>query len=204
MAKIGRPRKFDRQKAIEQALQLFWEQGYESTSLSQLKAHIGNGITAPSFYAAFGSKEELFKEVVQFYMQSYATVTDGLWNDDLSPKEAIEQTLRRSTKMQYELGHPRGCMVALGVMSAPTAENRHIVQPLTESRAKTLEGFTRCVQRGVDCGDLAENTNVQSLSITFYSFLLGVSISARDKVEFSALNDAINQLMQLWKLAEKQ
>ena len=57
MAQMGRPRTFDRQQAVEQAMHLFWEQGYETTSLSQLKAHIGGGISAPSFYAAFGSKE---------------------------------------------------------------------------------------------------------------------------------------------------
>ncbi|MDQ9021855.1 TetR/AcrR family transcriptional regulator [Acinetobacter sichuanensis] len=203
MTKMGRPRTFDRQKAIEQALHLFWEQGYESTSLSQLKAQIGNGITAPSFYAAFGSKEQLFQEVVQFYIQSYSKVTDSLWDDNLSPKEAIEQTLRRSTQMQCELGHPKGCMVALGIMSAPTAENIHIAQPLTDARARTLKGFTRCVQRGVDAGYLLENTNVQALSNTFCSFLFGISISARDDAELSVLNDAITELMKLWTLAEK-
>ena len=57
MAQMGRPRSFDRDAAIEQALHLFWQQGYESTSLAQLKDAIAGGITAPSFYAAFGSKE---------------------------------------------------------------------------------------------------------------------------------------------------
>ncbi|GAB0064498.1 hypothetical protein IBA8402_02590 [Pseudomonas syringae] len=49
MAQLGRPRTFDRDLAITQALHLFWEHGYDATSLSQLKANIGGGITAPSF-----------------------------------------------------------------------------------------------------------------------------------------------------------
>ena len=54
MAQMGRPRTFDRNEAIRQAMTLFWQHGYESTSLAMLKSNLGNGITAPSFYAAFG------------------------------------------------------------------------------------------------------------------------------------------------------
>lgn len=104
-------------QAVQQALHLFWQHGYESTSLAQLKAHIGGGITAPSFYAAFGSKEALFKETVSCYLNSYGRVNDALWNDSLPPKQAIETSLRRSVKMQCEEHHPKGCMVALAVMS---------------------------------------------------------------------------------------
>ena len=62
MAQMGRPRSFDRDEAIHQAMHIFWEHGYESTSLAQLKAGIGGGISAPSFYAAFGSKDPSWEE----------------------------------------------------------------------------------------------------------------------------------------------
>ena len=115
MAQMGRPRTFDRDAAITQAMHLFWEQGYDSTSLSQLKANIGSGISAPSFYAAFGSKEALFKEVMERYLNSHGKVTDSLYDPQLPAREAIETTLRRSANMQCETGHPRGCLVALGL-----------------------------------------------------------------------------------------
>jgi len=198
MAQMGRPRTFNRQQAVEQAMNLFWEHGYETTSLSQLKAHIGGGISTPSFYAAFGSKAALFTEAVQCYLDTYARVTDCLWDDGLSPREAIELTLRRSTKMQCESGHPKGCMVALGIMSAPTPEYANVVAPLTASRARTLQGFVRCVERGIASGELSETTNAQSMGIVFNSFLLGVSISARDGVSASDFSSSIAELMKLW------
>ncbi|UYG00656.1 TetR/AcrR family transcriptional regulator [Halomonas sp. GD1P12] len=201
MAQMGRPRVFDRQQAIEQAMHLFWEQGYETTSLSQLKAQIGGGISAPSFYAAFGSKEALFEEAVQCYLESYARVTDGLWDDAIPPREAVELTLRRSVKMQCESGHPKGCMVALGTMSASKPEHAHITKPLTVSRARTHAGFVRCVERGIASGELQEGTNAQALGTAFSSFLLGVSISARDGVKLSAFNASIAELMKLWDAA---
>lgn len=198
MAQMGRPRTFDRQQAVEQAMLLFWEHGYESTSLAQLKAKIGGGISAPSFYAAFCSKEALFAEAVQCYLNSYGRVTDCLWDNAIPPREAIEQALRRSTKMQCESGHPRGCMVALGTMSAPTPEYAHVVKPLSDSRARTLEGFVHCVERGIAAGELSAKTDARSLGITFNGFLLGVSLLARDGIKISALNASITELMKLW------
>lgn len=202
MAQMGRPRTFDRQRAVEQAMHLFWEQGYEITSLSQLKSLIGGGISAPSFYAAFGSKEALYAEAVQCYMDTFARVTDCLWDDDISPREAVELALRRSTKMQCESGHPKGCMVALGIMSAPTPEHAHVAKPLTASRSRTLQGFVRCVERGIATGELSEAADARSMGIAFNSFLLGVSISARDGVKISVFNAAITELMKLWESAQ--
>ncbi len=198
MAQMGRPRAFDRQQAIEQAMHLFWEQGYETTSLSQLKAQIGGGISAPSFYAAFGSKEALFKEAVQCYLESYASVNDCLWDDEIPPREAIELALRRSTKMQCESGHPKGCMVALGTMCAPRPEHAHVAKPLAISRSRTHAGFVRCVERGIATGELSKGTDAQALGAAFNSFLLGVSIAARDGIKLSVFNASITELMKLW------
>lgn len=198
MAQMGRPRTFDRQAAVEQAMYLFWQQGYESTSLSQLKATLGGGISAPSFYAAFGSKEALFREAAQCYLDTFARVTECLWDDGLAPRAAIEQALRQSARMQSDAGHPPGCMVALGCMSAPTAEHAAVAAPLTQSRARTRAGFVRCVERGMASGELPADTDAAALASVFDSFLSGVAIQARDGVGYAVFGSAITQVMRVW------
>lgn len=198
MAAMGRPRTFDRDKAIDQAMHLFWQNGYESTSLSLLKAGIGAGISAPSFYAAFGSKEALFQECVQRYLSTYAQVTECLWNTDLAPREAIETALRQSAKMQCERGHPKGCMVGLGVMSAPSEEHAAVTEPLTRSRARTRAGITACVQRGIDSGELHADTDARALATVFDAFLTGLSTLSRDRVRYATMDAAITRIMSAW------
>ena len=66
MARTGRPRSFDRAEALRQAMTVFWRLGYEGTTLEDLQAAMG-GISPPSMYAAFGSKENLFREAVELY-----------------------------------------------------------------------------------------------------------------------------------------
>ncbi|RPD93194.1 TetR/AcrR family transcriptional regulator [Candidatus Pantoea deserta] len=198
MSNMGRPRTFDRDKAIENAMYLFWQYGYESTSLSQLKAGIGNGISAPSFYAAFGSKEALFRECVQRYLSTFGKVTAFLWDNSLPPREALEKTLRNSAQMQCEDGHPSGCMVGLGALSATSAEHAAAAEPLTRSRIRTREGIAATIQRAVDSGELGKEVDVMALSTSFSTFLFGLSIQARDGATTEELNAAVSQIMRLW------
>ena len=201
---MGRPRTFDRDAAVQQALYLFWQQGYESTSLSQLKAAIGSGISAPSFYAAFGSKEALFQECTTRYLATYARVTECLWDTDLAPKEALDQALRRSARMQCERGHPKGCMVALGVMSATSPELFAVTASLTRSRERTRAGITSCIERAIAAGELGKDVDPRALTTVFDSFLLGLSTLARDGVGFQAMDAAIARIMIVWDLCRTQ
>lgn len=199
--RTGRPRQFDRDEAVTRAMHLFWEKGYDSTSLAQLKAAIGGGITAPSFYAAFGSKEALFNETVERYLKTHARVTESLWDTSLPPREALETALMNSVRMQYESGHPRGCMVALGVMFTSSDENRHILKPLELSRQRTREGIIHCITRGIAAGELRDSKNTLALAVSFDGFLLGVSTLARDNIPLTETEQAVAQIMGLWDSA---
>lgn len=124
MARTGRPRAFNRDEAVAAAMLLFWEYGYESTSLAQLRAAMGD-ISAASFYAAFESKESLFREVMDQYISTYGQVSESFRDTNLTSKAAIEQGLRRSAKMQTESSHPLGCLLVLSAVNC-SPEQQHI------------------------------------------------------------------------------
>jgi AcrR family transcriptional regulator len=201
MAQMGRPRSFDRDLAITQAMHLFWEHGYDATSLSQLKANIGTGITAPSFYAAFGSKQALFEEVMDRYLNTHGRVTDSLFDTTLPPREAIELMLRRSASMQCEPGHPKGCLVALGLLSSCSDESKAISAPLAHARSLNRAGIVACVERAIATGDLPATVVPDVLAAAFESFLLGISVLARDGIAFEQIDAAVTQIMGLWEAA---
>lgn len=199
--KTGRPRQFDREEAVKSAMHLFWQNGYDSTSLAMLKASIGKGITAPSFYAAFGSKEALFNEAVECYLKTHAQVTEPLWDEALPPRDALQTALRNSAQMQYEPSHPRGCMVALSALFTCSAESKSLLLPLEYSRRRTREGIRHCIERGIAAGELQDNRGTRALAVSFDSFLLGISTLARDDIPLNEVELAIDQIMQLWDLA---
>ncbi|MCX2562310.1 TetR/AcrR family transcriptional regulator [Acetobacter farinalis] len=196
MARTGRPREFDRDKALDAAMALFWAQGYEPTSLSQLKACMGN-ISPASFYAAFGSKEALFREIVQRYLETYGQVMAPLWDETLSPREAIEQTLRGSARMQTGHAHPTGCLIVLGASNC-SPENHSVQYLLAAERARTRSGISACVNRAIAQGALADTPLTETLPAVFTAFLHGMACEARDGGSAEKLEAAIESLMRLW------
>lgn len=159
--------------------------------------------STPSFYAAFGSKATLFNEEVECYLTTHAQVTAPLWDDSLAPRLALETTFRQSATMQYETGHPRGCMVALSAMSCSTEESRGLLKPLALSRARTRDGIKQCIQRGIDSGELKSSDQTRALAVTFDSFLLGISTLARDAVPLDDTLQGITQVLKLWDIARR-
>lgn len=203
MAQMGRPRSFDRDEAIHQAMHIFWEHGYEATSLAQLKAGIGGGISAPSFYAAFGSKEDLFKEVVAHYLATHGQVETSLWDESIPPRHGLEMTLRRSARMQSERSHPKGCLMVLSA-AACSAEHVPVQKLLTKARARTRDGIASCIARALASGELPAGTDARALTMAYGSFLVGLSTLARDGLTSAALDSAVTEMMKVWDVAVQQ
>lgn len=196
MVRTGRPRQFNREEAVTSAMMLFWEYGFDSTSLSELKKVMG-GISSASFYAAFESKDALFKEVLARYLATFGQVSANLMNLSLPPRTAIELTLRSSAKMQTGESHPLGCLVVLSA-STCSPDNAHIRDLLTKERASTREKIHACIERAVRDGELSETTDKTMLTTFFNTFLEGISTEARDGIPFEVINAAVTKLMEVW------
>ncbi|GGG04321.1 TetR family transcriptional regulator [Paenibacillus albidus] len=200
MVRTGRPRKFNREEAVSRAMMLFWEHGYDSTSLAELKKGMG-GISSASFYAAFESKDALFKEVLARYLATFGQVSASLTDPSLSPRTAIELTIRSSAKMQTEQTHPLGCLVVLSANTC-SADNVHIRELLTKERAATRHKIYACIKRAVMNEELAESTDIAMLTTLFNTFLEGISTEARDGIPFEVINAAVTKLMEVWDMSK--
>lgn len=198
MARTGRPREFDRDKAIDAATALFWTQGYEPTSLTQLKCCMGD-ISPASFYAAFGSKEVLFREVVQRYLATYGQVMAPLWDESLSPRDAIERTLRGSAHMQASRINPPGCLVVSGASNC-SPENEVIQTLLAAERQRTRSGIRACVERGIANGQLQKSATTEALPDIFTTFFHGMTCETRDGMTSKNLDAAVTSLLTLWDI----
>ncbi|GBR04220.1 TetR/AcrR family transcriptional regulator [Gluconobacter cerinus] len=196
MARTGRPREFDRDKALDAAMKLFWAQGYEPTSLTQLKSCMGN-ISPASFYAAFGSKEFLFREVVQYYLATYGQVMSPLWDENLTPRDAIERALRGSARMQASRTHPCGCLVVSGANNC-SPENESVQALLAAERQRTRTGIRVCVERALARGELRDCATTAALPDIFATFFHGMTCEARDGMTSTYLDAAITSLLTLW------
>lgn len=107
MAKRGRPCGFDREQALRRALDVFWEAGYEGATMAALKEAMG-GICAPSMYAAYGSKEALFRSAVELYLSQECQLSKGAFALPTA-RESIAALLESAAVSYTTEGKPRGC-----------------------------------------------------------------------------------------------
>ena len=179
----GRPREFDREEALRKAKQVFWQRGYEGTSISDLVAVLG--IASARIYAAFGSKENLFREAVALYLSEEGAFADAVMREP-DTRQAIKQLLVRAVETYTRENQPRGCMVVLSLTNY-ASDNEALMTWLADSRRKRTTGIIQRIQQGVQSGHLPATTDAQALGDYVATLLHGISIQARDGVSRTRL-----------------
>ncbi|MFE9576233.1 TetR/AcrR family transcriptional regulator [Nocardia sp. NPDC006044] len=195
MAERGRPRAFDRTDALRRAMEVFWEHGYEGSSMSDLTSAMG--INSPSLYAAFGGKEALFREAIGLYGKTDGGYTARALREEPTARQAIDAMLRDNAIAYTVEDKPHGCMVVLAG-STYTTRSESIRDFLVEKRRETTEEVRQRLDRGIAEGDLPAATNTAGLAHFYTTVLYGLSIQARDGASLAELTQSIDCAMAAW------
>ncbi|TXI65142.1 TetR/AcrR family transcriptional regulator [Mycolicibacterium mageritense] len=189
----GRPREFDRGEVLEKIQQVFWEHGYECTSMSDLVS--ATGLASARLYAAYGSKEALFREAIERYEQQEGGFADRALAEEPTARRAIERILREAVDVYTQRG-ARGCMVVSSATNCSPA-NDAVRQWLAEHRRKRTDSLVERLRIAVAAGELREGTDAQALGDTYAAMLHGISVQARDGVPRERLLALIEPAMTL-------
>jgi len=196
MTQRGRPRTFDRQTALRQAMQVFWALGYEGATLNELQAAMG-GIAPPSFYAAFGSKEELFREAVELYSRTLGAPMIKALEEGPTARASIEALLEAAVESFCKPGLPRGCFLVFGAFNS-VPSNKDIEEHVRGLRLRRQKAIQKRLQRGVDEGELPKTLDLAAMAAFYTTVIDGLAIQARDGVPRKALRFSINSAMAAW------
>ena len=192
----GRPRIFDRDKALQSAMDLFWERGYEGTSMHDLTDAMG--IASASIYAAFGSKEALFRETIALNAATQGQPPRIALREETTAQEAIHAMLQAVVDTITIPDTPRGCML---VLSAPTGavENHPVREFLAGARRAQFDEIRERLERGVQEGDLLASSDQVAAVARYYTTVMhGLSVEARDGASRAELETVIALAMAAW------
>jgi AcrR family transcriptional regulator len=173
-------------------MERFWEHGYEGTSISDLTAAMS--INAPSLYAAFGCKEQLFRESVALYEQQ-----EGIPLPDVpSVRDAVAGLLRGGAIAYTEPDKPRGCLIVLGATTyTPATEG--IRDHLAERRRAASARLRERLDRAVAEGELSPEVDTAVLTRYVVTVLSGLSTQARDGADRAELLAVTDAAMLSWE-----
>ncbi len=191
----GRPRTFDRSTAIQQAMKLFWDRGYEGTTFDDLVGAMN--ISPSSFYHEFGSKEELYREAVDYYVSVRLNYLPRVLSAHRNTRAAFEALLEEGAALLADDAWPAGCMISLAGAHLP---------PHLQSVADFTKGIRRVskkvlidrLRKGVSDGDLPSETNVKALADYFGVVLRGMAAQARDAASRKELLAIARVAMRAW------
>ncbi|HEX2019585.1 MAG TPA: TetR/AcrR family transcriptional regulator [Aurantimonas sp.] len=193
MAK-GRPREFDVDEALDKAILLFWQQGYEGTSLADLVDAMG--ITKPSLYAAFGNKEELFRKAVDRYAGRRLVYLDEILSQS-SSRRAIEGFLMMFTGAEAPDGTPRGCLMVQGALVC-SPDGDSVKDDLLSRRKSNLKRLCERLERWKAEGDLPPDTDTDSLGRYVITVANGLVVQANGGARPEQLQRVVRQFMGSW------
>ncbi|AZC19164.1 TetR/AcrR family transcriptional regulator [Pseudomonas sp. CMR5c] len=184
----GRPREFDRNQALRQALELFWARGFETTSMADLVAALG--IASARIYAAFGSKEALFREAIELYESHEGGFADRALAEEPSARAAIARLLDEAVQLYTRPGQPLGCMVVSSAVNC-SSDNDGVRQWLAEHRRARTASIVQRLQAAVQSGELAGHGDATSLGDYYSTVLHGLSVQARDGASAEQLRKVV-------------
>jgi AcrR family transcriptional regulator len=175
----GRPREFDRALALEKARDAFWTRGYEGVAMSDLVAALG--IASARIYAAFGSKEALFREAVELYETGEGAFAVQALAAPLTVRDAVARMLEAAVLLYTRSGQPQGCMVVTAATNT-SAGNDGIRDWLVQHRRARTDAVVERLRAAQAAGELKAETDVQALGDCYAALLHGLSVQARDGV----------------------
>jgi AcrR family transcriptional regulator len=196
MAEIqrGRPRAFDADAALERAMHVFWAKGYEGASLSNLTAAMR--INRPSLYAAFGNKEQLFRKVLDRYVNGpLAYFGKAL----AAPKarDVIEQMFFGAARMAGDPRLPAGCLMVQGALAVGNAAGS-VRKEAAGRRAAAEVALRRRLQRAKREGDLPKNADPAELARYVMTVLQGMAVQGADGASPDQLRQVAQVALRAW------
>ncbi|MCK1410932.1 MULTISPECIES: TetR/AcrR family transcriptional regulator [unclassified Bradyrhizobium] len=189
---MGRPREFDAETALDQAMEVFWRHGYEGATIAQLTEAMG--INPPSLYACFGNKEGLLKAALDRY-----TKLRNVWMDEVvaapTARDVAERMLMGIADKQTDPANPPGCLLVQGGIACGTG-SESVPFELAARRAENEDQLRDRFIRAKAEGDLKESADPAALARYVSAVSVGMGVMASSGSDREALQQVASVAVQ--------
>jgi AcrR family transcriptional regulator len=195
MGKRGRPKSFDREAVLDAAMLLFWDRGFEQTSVDEVASAMG--ICTSSLYSSFGDKEALFLAAVNHYRTGRGSVYDIAVEKGKTAKESFTNLFKLAATEMTRLDQPRGCMLSLAL---PTCTPRYdeLQKELDRLRGLSETIWVNRLRVAMQSKEIPKSTDVRLMATFFKTTLMGMSLQARTGASKETLMKIGKMALQSW------
>jgi AcrR family transcriptional regulator len=192
---MSRAREFDETEVIDKALQVFWQQGYEGTSLNDLLD--ATGLTKSSLYAAFGSKEDLFHRIVERYLSKHVEFRQACALAEPTPRRIVERLLYGMADLHAGSRTPPGCLIT-GAALACSSEAESIRQELVRSRNEFGQVLRGRLEAVTSAGPLPPGMTAADAARLVVVTIQGMAVEAKGGATRNELRRVVQTFLLSW------
>lgn len=174
---MSRPREFDLERVLQTAMRMFWQRGYNGVSIAELSTAMN--ISAPSLYAAFGSKHDLYRQALCAYQRRPNAISPAVLDNQQPLWQTLTGLLHRAIETATELSPSAGCMVATGFLTGPSNDVAAAKLPAAFRRA-LLDALTLRFQQAINDGEISDTYAPGTMARYVVALIQGISVQARD------------------------
>lgn len=191
---MARPRKFDEHDVLDCAIDCFWQNGFEATTIRDLAEHMG--MHGPSLYNAFGDKRQLFAKALERYAECSMRVRIDRLQQTHAPKAAIARFFEELIAASLNDADRRGCFIVNSALEVAPHDDE--LGGIIAAYLGELEGFfRRCVERGQADGEIAADLVPADMARLFFGLVLGIRVAARAKPRRALLEGMVRPALSL-------
>jgi TetR/AcrR family transcriptional repressor of nem operon len=191
---MTRTKQFDERQALVAAMLVFWEKGYEGTSIHDLEQAMG--LNRTSIYNAFGNKRAIFERVMACYKESVMSALFAELENAPTVKQGVRRMLNGALDMHFDEDNPGGCLVVLSVV-----ESGQYDEQMQSELQQSLQQLKAAVQARLSMakrsGELAKDLDVGSTATTIATTMAGMMVLGKANFSKASLKKTINQVLSL-------
>lgn len=191
---MARTKEFDERQALLAAMLVFWEKGYEGTSIQDLER--ATGLRRTSIYNAFGNKRALFERVLACYKESIMASLFAAMDGAPDIREGIARLLDAALDVNYDDEYPGGCLVVLSVVESgqhDAASRASLEQSMQELR----QGLQNRIARAKKRGELPDHLDAGATATTIATVMAGMMVLGKAHFPRSTLKKTVNSVLSL-------
>ena len=192
--RLGRPRAFDQDKALDRAMHIFWEKGFEGASLNNLTSAMG--IKPASLYAAFGNKQALFERALHRYLAGPVAFMHAALEQPTAYAVA-ERILHQTAEFLTARRSRRGCMT-IQAAQVGGKESRSVRRKLIALRVKGQDSLLQRFERAKSEGDLPKHADAADLARFVTAVGQGMTVQAINGASRDDLVRLADMALRAW------
>jgi TetR/AcrR family transcriptional repressor of nem operon len=192
---VGRPRQFDEGAVLDAAIEVFWRQGYENTSMADLLK--ATGLHKGSLYQSFGDKHTLFITALRRYIENLRTEMSGILLSADTAIEGMRAAMRRAVMMYRDDSHSRGCMI-LNTLVEQGSHDEEIMQLLENTFKMRINMITQAVKACQQEGSIRSDWETERIVSMIATTEAGLAVTLQGPVQeeraFTVIDDLLSML----------